>query len=96
MFKKACLSLSEGSVQQGRSRVDARSVRCVRERQRREERHACEPEGRQHGENAAGLSACGTHRLAAFFNVPVREKSGDSRRSREARGCEAVQQHEIL
>ncbi len=35
-----------------------------------EERHVCEPEGRQHGENAAGLPACGTHRQAAFFNIP--------------------------
>ncbi len=45
---------SKKSVQQGRSRFDARSVRCVRERERREERHVCEPEGRQNGENAAG------------------------------------------
>ncbi len=69
--KKHALSLSEGSVQQGRSRVDARSVRCVRERERREERQVCEPEGRQHGENAAGLSACGTHGLATVFNIPI-------------------------
>ncbi len=61
---------SKKSVQQGRRRVDARSVRFVRERERREERHVCEPEGRQHGENAARLSACGTHRQAAFFNIP--------------------------
>ncbi len=51
---------SKKSVQQGRSRFDARSVRFVRERERREERHVCEPEGRQHGENAAG----------GFFNIP--------------------------
>ncbi len=63
--KKPVLSPVEGSVQpcperrrrEGRSRCDARSVRCVHERERREERHVCEPEGRQHGENAAGLSA---------------------------------------
>ncbi len=43
--KKHALSLSEGSVQQGRSHFDARSVHQVRERERREERHVCEPEG---------------------------------------------------
>ena len=32
-------------IQQGRSRFDARSVRSVRERSRREERQVCEPEG---------------------------------------------------
>ncbi len=54
MFKKACPEpLSEGSVQscpergrrEGRSHFNARSVRCVRERERREERQVCEPEG---------------------------------------------------
>ncbi|MEC4674717.1 MAG: hypothetical protein VST68_11055 [Nitrospirota bacterium] len=43
--KKHALSLSEGSVQQGRSHLDARSVLIVRERERREERQVCEPEG---------------------------------------------------
>jgi len=52
--KKHALSLSEGFVQQGRSLFDARSVHSVRERERREERQVCEPEGRQKGENAAG------------------------------------------
>ncbi len=54
MFKKACPEgLSEGSVQtspergrrEGRSPFDARSLRFVRERERREERQVCEPEG---------------------------------------------------
>ena len=39
---------------QGRRPVGARSVHEVRERERREERQACEPEGRQRAENAAG------------------------------------------
>ncbi|MEC4674450.1 MAG: hypothetical protein VST68_09695 [Nitrospirota bacterium] len=43
--KKHTLSLSEGSVQQGRSQFDARSVLPIRERERREERQVCEPEG---------------------------------------------------
>jgi len=37
--------LSEGFVQQGRSHCDERSVLSVRERERREERQVCEPEG---------------------------------------------------
>ncbi len=56
MFKKHGLSLTEGFVQQGRSRsrpysalrrsrLDAGSVLSVRERKRREERQVCEPEG---------------------------------------------------
>jgi len=45
---------SESDPQQGRSLFDARSVHSVRERERREERQVCEPEGRQKGENAAG------------------------------------------
>ncbi len=36
---------SKKFVQQGRSRFDARSVLIVRERERREERQGCEPEG---------------------------------------------------
>jgi len=36
---------SKKFVQQGRSPFDARSVLSVRERERREERQACEPEG---------------------------------------------------
>ncbi len=51
--KKHALSFTEGFVQscperrrrEGRSRFDARSVLPVRERERREERQACEPEG---------------------------------------------------
>ncbi|MEC4672937.1 MAG: hypothetical protein VST68_01990 [Nitrospirota bacterium] len=58
--KKHALSLSEGSALspaqtqgrqdalfhgQGRSQFDARSVLTVRERERREERQVCEPEG---------------------------------------------------
>ena len=68
--KKSVQPCPEQSRMEGRSPFDARSIRVVRERERREERHVCEPEGRQHGENAAGLSACGTHRQAAFFNIP--------------------------
>ena len=69
-FKKSVQASPEQNRREGRSPFDARSVRFVRERERREERHVCEPEDRQHGENAAGLSACGTHRQAAFFNIP--------------------------
>ena len=42
--KKHALSLPK-CPQQGRSRFDARSVLSVRERERREERQVCEPEG---------------------------------------------------
>ncbi|MEC4674201.1 MAG: hypothetical protein VST68_08425 [Nitrospirota bacterium] len=60
MFKKACPREGGGSVispaqsrgrqdalfhGQGRSPFDARSVLPVRERERREERQVCEPEG---------------------------------------------------
>ncbi len=34
----------EWGRREGRSRFDARSVRCVRERERREERQVCAPE----------------------------------------------------
>ncbi len=63
MFKKVrpALSCPEQSRREGRSPFDAWSAHVVRER-----------EGRQKGENAAGLSACGTHRQAAFFNIPKR------------------------
>ncbi|GEM_PF-6007846 len=52
-------SVQQGRALPGRSRrgsplFDARSVHGVRELERREERHVCEPEGRQKGENAAG------------------------------------------
>ncbi|MDA0739741.1 MAG: hypothetical protein O2999_11980 [Nitrospirae bacterium] len=47
--KKHALSLTEGSVQQGRSHFDARSVLPVRERERRKERQVCEPEGQAKG-----------------------------------------------
>ncbi len=40
---------SKKFVQQGRSLFDARSVHFVRERERREERQACEPEGSAKG-----------------------------------------------
>ncbi len=50
---------------QGRSPFDARSVLLVRERERREERQVCEPEGRQNGENAAG--GFFQHSLNTFF-----------------------------
>ena len=40
---------SKKSVQQGRSPFDARSVLSVRERERREERQVCEPEGSANG-----------------------------------------------
>ncbi|MEC4675193.1 MAG: hypothetical protein VST68_13470 [Nitrospirota bacterium] len=40
---------SKKFVQQGRSPFDARSVHCVRERERREERQVCEPEGQAKG-----------------------------------------------
>ncbi len=40
---------SKKSVQQGRSHLDARSVLMVRERERREERQVCEPEGSTKG-----------------------------------------------
>ena len=68
--KKSVQPCPEQSRREGRIRFNARSVRCVRERECREERHVCEPDGRQNGENAAGLSACGTHRLASFFDIP--------------------------
>ena len=51
MSGKEC---SKKFVQQGRSHFDERSVHGVRERERREERQVCEPEGWQKGENAAG------------------------------------------
>ncbi|MEC4672682.1 MAG: hypothetical protein VST68_00705, partial [Nitrospirota bacterium] len=38
---KHVLSLSEGTVQQGRSQFDARSVLLVRDRERRKERQVC-------------------------------------------------------
>ncbi len=34
---------------QGRSPFDAQSIHCVRERERREERQVCEPEGQAKG-----------------------------------------------
>ena len=52
--KKSVQLCPEQSRREGRNRFDARSVHCVRERERREERQVCEPEGRQHVENAAG------------------------------------------
>ena len=58
---------SKKSVQQGRSLFDARSVHGVRERERREERHVCEPEGRQKGENAAG----GFFQHSPNFQLPL-------------------------
>jgi len=69
--KKHALSFAEGSIQQGRSPFDARSVLSVRERERREERQVCEPEG---GEMATMpgkpfRESQGTL-LAAFFNIP--------------------------
>ncbi len=53
MFKKACLEFfgrvrpvrPERSRRKGRSCFDERSVYFVRERERREERQICEPEG---------------------------------------------------
>ncbi len=63
---------SKKFVQQGRSRFDARSVLPVRERERREERQVCEPEGQAKG----GPCLCEPLRqsqgtpLAAFFNIP--------------------------
>ncbi len=49
MFKKTYFpkgpSSPERSRRKGRSRFDAWSVRCVRERERREERQVYEPEG---------------------------------------------------
>jgi len=73
--------LSEVSVQQGRSRFDARRGLSIRERERREERQVCEPEGGQTAtmsvrdeqakpENTPGLSAVALRRLAFFFNIP--------------------------
>jgi len=43
--QKACPRGGGGFVQQGRSHFDARSILSVRERERREERQVCEPEG---------------------------------------------------
>jgi hypothetical protein len=51
---------SKKSVQQGHSPFDARSVLSVRERERREERQVCEPEGGKMARTP----------LAAFFNIP--------------------------
>ncbi len=45
MIKKACPESCRRVRQQGRSQFDARSVLPVRERERREERQVCEPEG---------------------------------------------------
>ncbi len=50
MFKKNLsflkgLSSPERSRREGRSHFDERSVRVVGERERRDERHVCEPEG---------------------------------------------------
>ena len=46
-----------------RNRFAARSVLLVRERERREERQVCEPEGGKMARTP----------LAAFFNIPTRE-----------------------
>ncbi len=65
MFKKAC---PERSRRKGRSHFDARSVRVVRERERREERQVCEPEG---GKTArTPLAALRPDSGQAFFNIP--------------------------
>ncbi len=70
MFKKV-------RPQQGRSPFEARSVLSVRERERREERLVCEPEGWQNGDlptrsrfgrhGTAGLSAVALAKAGGFF-----------------------------
>ncbi|MEC4673803.1 MAG: hypothetical protein VST68_06410 [Nitrospirota bacterium] len=68
--KKHALSLSEGSVREGRSQFDARSVLPVCERERREERQVCEPEGQTKGRRCRwrSLRHSSGH---AFFNIPI-------------------------
>jgi len=71
------LSFPKGP-QQGRSHSPARSVLSVRERERREERQVCEPEGGKKAtesgqaaqakpENPAGLSAEALAKVDGFF-----------------------------
>ena len=52
---------SKKSVRQGRSHFGERNALSVRERQRREERQVCEPEGGKMARTP----------LAAFFNIPM-------------------------
>ncbi|MDA0740131.1 MAG: hypothetical protein O3A59_14600 [Nitrospirae bacterium] len=64
---------SKKSVQQGRSPFDARSVLSVREREHREERQVCEPEGQAKGRRCLCEPLRQSQRtlLAAFFNIPT-------------------------
>ncbi len=73
----------ERSRREDRSRFDARSVRCVRERERREERQVCEPEsgkkatlsGRSQGTPLAALRPDSGQ---ACFNLPRLEWMNDA------------------
>ncbi|MEC4674161.1 MAG: hypothetical protein VST68_08220 [Nitrospirota bacterium] len=60
---------------QGRSPFDARSIHCVRERERREERQVCEPEGQAKGRERRWRPLRPSSGQA-FFNIP----KGDSAR----------------
>ncbi len=71
MFKKPC---PESFRRKGRSHFDERSVHGVRERERREERQVCEPEGRQNGEHAAGLSAVAMAKAGGFVQHSLKGK----------------------
>ncbi len=63
---------SKSLDQQGRRRFGARSVLIVRERQRREERQVCEPEGQTKGRRCLCEPLRQSQRtpLADFFNNP--------------------------
>ncbi len=68
-------SCPERGRREGRSRFDARSVRCVRERERREERQVCEPEGGKTAtmsgqSQGAPLAALRPDSGQACFNIP--------------------------
>ncbi len=84
MFKKPVLSLSQGFVRpeqnrrKGRSPFDVRSVRFVRERERREERQGCEPEGDKRAtmsgrSQRTPLVALRPDSGQTFFNIPFIE-----------------------
>ncbi len=68
---------SKKFVQQGRSRFDARGALPVRERERREERQVCEPEGQAKGRRCLcePLRQSQGTPLAAFFNIPRSENT---------------------
>ncbi len=86
MFKKVCPEFYRRVVQQGRSRFDARSVLPVRERERSEERQACEPEGQAKGRPMPGRAASAKPENAAggFFQHSLKRKQVRSRYPEQA------------